>query len=80
MIGGVLVPFSREQPLAGGATGFTVFLIYGVSSSTVRWTGTELGKLFGDAPYLGEILASAALAALLASALALLVLRVSKDG
>lgn len=79
MIGGVLVPFSREQPLASGATGFTVFLIYGASSSAARWTGTELGKLFGDASYLGEILSSAVLAILLAPALVLLVLRVSKD-
>jgi hypothetical protein len=80
MIGGVLVPFSREQPLASGATGFTVFLIYGASSSAARWTGTELGKLFGDASYLGEMLSNAVLAILLASALGLLVLRVSKDG
>lgn len=80
MIGGVLVPFSREQPLASGATGFTVFLIYGASSSASRWTGTQLGKFFGDASYLGEILSSAVLTVLLASALGLLVLRVSKDG
>jgi hypothetical protein len=80
MIGGVLVPFSREQPLASGATGFMVFLFYGASSSAARWTGTELGKLFGDAPYLGELLSSTVLAVLLASVLGFVVVRVSKDG
>lgn len=80
MIGGVLVPFSREQPLASGATGFTVFLLYGASSSAARWTGTELGKLFGDVRYLGEVLSSSVLAALLAGVLGLVVVRVSKSG
>jgi hypothetical protein len=80
MIGGVLVPFSREQPLASGATGFTVFLIYGASSLAARWTGTELGKPFGDTPYIGEILSSTVLALVLATVLGIVVARVSKDG
>jgi hypothetical protein len=80
MIGGVLVPFSREQPLASGATSFTVFLIYVASSSAARWTGMELGKLFGDTPYVGEILSSTVLALSLAAVLGIVVVRVSKDG
>ncbi|MFH5878132.1 hypothetical protein [Arthrobacter sp. NA-172] len=80
MIGGVLVPFSREQPLASGATGFTVFLIYGASSWAARWTGAELGNFFGDARYMGEILSSAVLTVLLSAMLFFLAVRVSKDG
>ncbi|MBT8162475.1 MULTISPECIES: hypothetical protein [Arthrobacter] len=79
MIGGVLVPFSREQPLASGATGFTIFLIYCASSSAARWAGAQLGKQFGDVAYLGEAIASVPIGLIQALALGLVVMRVSKD-
>lgn len=78
-IGGILVPFSREQPLASGATGFTVFLIYAAASATAHWSGPELGKLFGDAPYLGDVITTSLVLLILASLLALLCFRVSRD-
>ncbi|MCA4134121.1 hypothetical protein [Arthrobacter sp. M4] len=79
-IGGILVPFSTEQPLASGATGFTVFLIYAASLAVARWTGPKLGALFGDAPYLGDVIITSMMLLVLAGALASTVYRVSQDG
>jgi hypothetical protein len=78
-IGGILVPFSREQPLASGATGFTVFLIYAAASASAHWSGPELGKLFGDAPYLGDVFTTSLVLIILAGILTSVCFRVSRD-
>lgn len=79
MIGGILVPFSREQPLGSSATGFTVFLLYALTSTAVAWSGPRIGSAFGDLAHLGEITATVLLAAMLGVLLAGLAERVSED-
>ncbi|MEX5305258.1 hypothetical protein RF644_05815 [Kocuria sp. CPCC 205258] len=79
MIGGVLVPFSREQPLGSSATGFTVFLLYLLSSTAASWAAPKFGWAFGGIAVLGEITATVLVAAVLGIFLAGLAERVSED-
>jgi hypothetical protein len=79
MAGGILVPFSREQPLASGVTGFVVFLLYAGSTGAAHWAGPELGSFFGDDRYLGDVVSTVALILLLALVVFVSARRVTKS-